>query len=264
MVETYFVTRFPERTIEFIDAGLPSETVSGLTEDGHAGGKFPRPDLHERLGRLLEQIRPDLVVACYGMNDGIYLPLNEERFAKFRDGVEWLHGQVSKAGGAILHVTPPTFDEVKGGHAGYSAALGKYSDWLLAQRAAAGWDVVDLHAPMDAYLAERRKTDPMFAFAADGVHANEGHWIIARQILLHLGAKDLAGVTNAQGMVAAYPHGQALLKLVQQRQDIMKDAWLTATGHKRPGMNKGLPIAEAQAKGAEIEKEIRALEKAGG
>src|SRR5207302_9867610 len=28
-----------------IDAGLPSETVSGLSEDGHAGGKFPRPDL---------------------------------------------------------------------------------------------------------------------------------------------------------------------------------------------------------------------------
>jgi hypothetical protein len=39
----------------------------------------------------------------------------------------------------------------------------------------------------------------------------------------------------------------------------MKDAWLTVTGHKRPGMNKGLPLAEAQSKAAELEKEIRAL-----
>src|SRR5438128_1705444 len=89
LVETYFLTRYPGRTMEFINAGLPSETVSGLTEEGHAGGKFPRPDLHERLGRLLDQTRPELVVACYGMNDGIYLPLNEERFAKFREGMEW-------------------------------------------------------------------------------------------------------------------------------------------------------------------------------
>jgi len=50
-VEAYFVTRFPEREIEFLNLGLPSETLSGLSETGHAGGAFPRPDLHERLGR---------------------------------------------------------------------------------------------------------------------------------------------------------------------------------------------------------------------
>ncbi len=88
LLEAYFVTRYPGRTIEFINVGLPSETVSGLSEEGHAGGQFPRPDLHERLGRVLEQIRPDLVFACYGMNDGIYLPFNEERFeVQTRDGM---------------------------------------------------------------------------------------------------------------------------------------------------------------------------------
>jgi hypothetical protein len=39
----------------------------------------------------------------------------------------------------------------------------------------------------------------------------------------------------------------------------MKDAWLTDTGHKRPGMNKGLSLAEAQAKAAELDKRIRQL-----
>ncbi|MEI2725571.1 MAG: hypothetical protein V9H26_19255 [Verrucomicrobiota bacterium] len=49
-------------------------------------GQFPRPDLHERLGRVLEKTKPDQVVACYGMNDGIYLPFSEERFAEVSSG----------------------------------------------------------------------------------------------------------------------------------------------------------------------------------
>ena len=78
-IEAYFVTRFPDRAVEFINVGLPSETVSGLSEDGHAGGQFPRPDLHERLDRVLAQLKPDLIIACYGMNDGTYLPFDESR-----------------------------------------------------------------------------------------------------------------------------------------------------------------------------------------
>ena len=59
-----------------IDMALPSETVSGLSENGHAGGKFPRPDLLERLDQVLRISRPDVVIACYGMNCGIYQPFN--------------------------------------------------------------------------------------------------------------------------------------------------------------------------------------------
>src|SRR5689334_22643176 len=63
--------------LEFLNLGLPSETVSGLSEPGHAGGKFPRPDLHQRLSRVLAKSKPDLLIACYGMNDGIYHPFSE-------------------------------------------------------------------------------------------------------------------------------------------------------------------------------------------
>src|SRR6266481_3240244 len=152
LVEAYFVTRYPGGTIEFSNVGLPSETVSGLSEEGHAGGQFPRPDLHERLGRVLEQTKPDLVFACYGMNDGIYLPLDEERFAKFRDGMILLRKKVAAAGAQIIHLTPPTFDP--GQHpspekAHYNDVLDRYSAWLLEQRAS-GWRVIDIHGPMNA------------------------------------------------------------------------------------------------------------------
>lgn len=262
-VEAYFVTRFPEQRIEFLNLGLPSETVSGLAEEGHAGGKFPRPDLRERLARVLEKTKPDLVIACYGMNDGIYLPFSDERFQKFKDGLLWLREQVKAAGAEIIHITPPTFDEVKGGHAGYSNTLDRYSDWLLDQRAT-GWDVVDLHGPMNRYLAERRQRDLNFFLASDGVHCNEtGHWIIAKQILLHLGAKDMVSLNDPEAMLALHPRGKEILKLVQAKQRMLKDAWLTDTGHKRPGMKQGLPLAEAKAKAAELDKHIHDLAAAG-
>ncbi len=258
-IEAYYAGRFPEQRLEFLNLGLPSETVSGLSEEGHAGGQFPRPDLHERLGRVLEKTKPDLVIACYGMNDGIYLPFSEERFRKYQDGIKRLRERVTAAGAKIIHVTPPTFDEVKGGHPGYSNALDRYSDWLLAQRVA-GWDVVDLHGPMNRYLAEHRQRDPNFFLAGDGVHCNEtGHWIIAKQILLYFGAKDLANIDDPQAMLAIHLNGPQLLKLIQQWQRMMKDAWLTEVGHQRPGMNKGLPLAEATTKAAEIETQIRQL-----
>lgn len=260
-VEAYFRMGEPDCAVEFVNAGLSSETVSGLSEEGHAGGKFPRPDLHERLDRVLERVKPDLVFACYGMNDGIYLPLDEERFGKFKDGMRWLHGRVTEAGAKIVHVTPPPFDETKGKGPGYAAVLDRYSEWLLEQRAAAGWDVVDIHAPMTRYVAERRKADPRFALAGDGVHPNElGHWLMAQQILTQLGAADVAEFKDAAAMAsAAGANGPQILKLVRQREDMMKDAWLTATGHKRPGVRRGLPLDEAKAKAAKIDKQIRDL-----
>jgi lysophospholipase L1-like esterase/pimeloyl-ACP methyl ester carboxylesterase len=255
-LDAYFATRFPARRIELLNLGLPSETVSGLSEEGHADGKFPRPDLHERLGRVLDKTKPDLVLACYGMNDGIYLPFNEERFQKFKDGTVWLHDQVTAAGAKIIHVTPPTFDEVKGGHAGYSDTLDRYANWLMAQRAA-GWDVVDIHFPMNRYLAERRQRDPGYFLAGDGVHCNDtGHWIMAKQILLHLGALDVANADYVEAMLAPEPHGNEIFKLVQEKQRLLKDAWLTDTGHKRPGMNRGLPLAEAEARAATLDDQI--------
>ena len=272
-VEAYLRTRYPAKQIELLNIGLPSETTSGLSEPGHAGGNFPRPDVHERLRRVLEKTKPDLVVACYGMNDGIYYPLGEERFAKYREGITRLRERCAAAGAKVLHVTPPTFDpvpikaktlpaglpEYRQPYEGYNDVLDRYSEWLLAQRKS-GWEVVDLHGPMNLYLAEHRKADPKFILAGDGVHMNAtGHWLAAKQILLHVGAQDVASAADADAMLAAHPNGKKILTLVQQKQRVLKDAWLTETKHLRPGMKTGLPFAEAQAKAAELEKQIREL-----
>jgi len=156
-IETYLAVHHPGQKLEIMNAGLPSETVSGLSEAGHAGGQFERPDLHERLDRVLAITHPDIVYACYGMNDGIYLPFDQYRFEKFKAGILWMHDKVVSFGAKIIHITPPVYDELKGKKIGYGNTLDKYSDWIISQKAASGWDVVDLHYPMKQYLDAHRK-----------------------------------------------------------------------------------------------------------
>lgn len=267
-IEAALVARHPDKTFELLNLGLSSETVSGLSEDGHAGGNFPRPDLHERLDRVLAQTQPELIIACYGMNDGIYFPLSKERMAAHQKGILKLREKAATAGAPIIHLTPPVFDPLPikqrtlpagldaypGPFEGYNTVLDAYSDWLIAQSKTDGWSLLDLHGPMNAALAEARKTDPTFTFSKDGIHPNDaGHLVMARPLLEHWDLPVAADGTPD------HPNGPAILALIKQKQALLRDAWLTQTGHKRPGVKAGLPLPEAQAKAAELDAEARRL-----
>jgi lysophospholipase L1-like esterase len=257
-IEAYLKLKNPTRTYEFINCGLPSETVSGLSEEGHAGGQFPRPDLHERLQRVLIQTRPDLVFACYGMNDGIYLPLDPERFEKFKSGIYRLHETVIKSGANIIHLTPPIYDEKKG--EAYANVLDFYSDWLISCRHTNNWNVIDIHWPMKKFLEDKRLSDTAYYLAKDGVHPGKtGHWIIARQVLHLLGETEALKYETVDEAMTSFSSGKEILKLIEARAEIMKDAWLNSTGHIRPGMKTGLPLNEAYAKVAETDAQIKII-----
>jgi lysophospholipase L1-like esterase len=248
---------------EVIAVGLPSETVSGLSEEGHADGRFPRPDVAERLERVLRVVRPDVVLACYGMNCGIYQPLDEARFARFRDGMERLHATIEAAGAKVIHLTPPVYDArpdkpgpaaeffPTGSAGGYDDVLAAYGDWLLSRRAD-GWLVIDVHGPMKAALRTAREADATVVFAPDTVHPNDaGHWALCRAVLAGLGDETLAAAETPTALAAFLPDVTTRLRL-------LRDAYLTAAGHLRPGVKPGLPIAEAEAKAAVLTHSIRA------
>ena len=195
-LDDYLFTRFPDRKYELLNLGLPSETACGLSEPDHP---YPRPDVHERLDRVLAKTKPDVVVLCYGMNDGIYYPFSEDRFKKYQEGMLDVIDRVSKAGAKVVVVTPPPFDPQPvrdkllpktadkfswvHPYEGYDDVLKRYSDWLLTLRDK-GVMVVDAHEAVSRHLAEMRKTDPKYHLSGDGVHVDgAGHWLIAQAIL---------------------------------------------------------------------------------
>lgn len=330
-VDAFLVTRLPERRIEVLNLGLPSETVSGLSEAGHAGGAFPRPNLHERLGRVLERTRPDLVLACYGMNDGIYQPFDDARFAAYRNGVEAL--EKALAGARRLWLTPPVFDRTRLEQPpdfDYDGVLARYGAWLRGRRKG---PVADVHTPMARHLSARRRRDPGYFLAADGIHANPfGHWFFAQAVLeawkaprqvasIHMapgsapppvplplaidpewdpqavrdekirarwsrlsltvdGAPDgrfaldedgrrlgvFTGSALRRGIdlaaldaLSLHVRAGAVLEGVRRRQQLLRDAWLTETGHRRPGLPTGLPIETARERASAIDAELRRL-----
>ncbi len=247
---------------EFINAGLPSETCTGLSEPDHP---FPRPDVHERLERALTAAKPDVVVACYGMNDGIYFPFSEERFKKYQDGIGRLIEKVHASGAKLVLLTPPPFDAMPlknagkllpagkekyawfSAYEGYDDVIRRYSQWLLEQKGRVEL-VIDLYTPISAFWAQQRKSDPAFTVAPDGVHCNTvGHRTIAEVVL------------KAWGIESWTPVSDRMTELVNQKGVTLHNSWLSHIGHKRPGVAAGLPLEEANARATNIDEGLQAL-----
>lgn len=252
--------------IEVLNLGLGSETVSDLTADENAGHKeahgFGRPFVSERLDRALTATKPDILVACYGMNDGGTLPPGESGLNRYAEAVTKLREAALQAGvRRVVLCTPPVYD-AKGNEAAkaHDENLTRYSAWLLSKKAD-GWDVVDIHGPMREALDAGRAADPAFALAGDGVHpGREGHWLMAKAILQQLLGAPVEGVASAEQLFPE--NGEAIRRLVRRRMDILFGAWMTQIGHGRPGVAggpdaaPGLSVDAATAEAAELAAEI--------
>jgi pimeloyl-ACP methyl ester carboxylesterase/lysophospholipase L1-like esterase len=245
-------------TAEFSDAeivnfGLASETVSGLSEDGHAGGQFPRPCLHERLQRVLSAFKPTHVLACYGMNDGIYLPPDPARLKAYQDGIGKLKSAVEQCGGQLVLITPPLHnaDTPSSDPQRYDVVLDQFAAWLVALRAA-GWRVVDIRPPLRKAIAAEKRMQPSFVFADDGIHPGDlGHGFIAEAVCAGLWAEwKLFG----QPKIASGP----ALDILGNRHHLIKAAWLSLTEHTRPGVPAGLPMDQANKQAVKLLAEYRA------
>jgi lysophospholipase L1-like esterase/pimeloyl-ACP methyl ester carboxylesterase len=232
---------------EIVNAGLPSETASGLSEPGHAGGKFPRPCVHERLARVLEGFKPTLVFACYGMNDGISQPPDPARMEAYRKGMTTLKEDVEKAGARIVFLTPPLYqaDKPSADPEHYDKVLDAFAAWLVSNRKA-GWEVVDIRPSLRESVARAKAANPAFVFAGDDVHpGDEGHRFIARAA-----CDGLWPLLKLPGE-PVLADGKAFATL-KEAQDLLKLAWLTETKHLRPGIPAGIPVAAAKPRAATL------------
>jgi len=244
------------RAPEVIAAGLPSETLCGLSEPIHP---FPRPSLQERLDRALIRVEPDLIIACYGINDGIYHPFSDKRFAAYQKGVNTLISKADKARCKLILLTPPPFDPLAPGaqkstvpieapefswkniYRHYDRdVIRPYAAWILKQspRVEA---CIDIHSPMTLFLESARRKNPKFTISGDGIHFNQiGHREMAKAIHQALFEEPLPVLP------------ESLIAFYRERQNILSPAWVSRIGHKRPGIKPGLPLPEAQARAAHV------------
>jgi lysophospholipase L1-like esterase len=247
---TYYLEKlYPKTDFDVLGLGLASETLSGLSEDGHAGGAFPRPCLFERLGRVLEAAKPDVVFACYGMNDGIYQPLDKDRTAAFQNGVTKLIDRCKDAGVKQVYlITPPIYDfAAKAGEFNYDAVLTEYARWEVGLKVP-GVRVIDLHTAM-----RKARDDRAAAFSADRVHPGaDGHLLMARTVLAALGAKPPDETVAA---IEADP----LFKLVEEKRGRRSAAWMKHIGYTREKTVKPEPLGTAEADAAKVQEKIDAL-----
>jgi len=245
----YLEKLYPQKNFDIYGLGLSSETVSGLSEENHAGGAFPRPCLFERLGRLLERVKPDVVFACYGINDGIYKPLDAERFAAFRNGVTKLIEQCKAAGvEEIFLITPPIFDFTpKAGEFNYDSVMTEYAAWEMTLKIP-GVHVIDLHTAMRKARDARNEV-----FSKDRVHpGDEGHLLMAKTILAALGAR-------VPDETLAEINADPLFKLVAEKRALRSANWMKNIGYTREKTVPPQPLGTTEADAARIQEKINAL-----
>ena len=189
--------------------GHMSETVSGLSEAYHPGR---RPCSHNWVGAVLAE-KPNFMIMCYGINDGIYHPYNETRFEAYKNGVESMITKAHSVKAYLIIMTPPPFaaagppfppgtdaaaqevllakanaeadieaqkDPKKFGYRSaypyYDQVLARYCKWLLTLDSREGVSVVDIRTPMLARIKETH--------GGDAIHPNgTGHAIMAQTFL---------------------------------------------------------------------------------
>ncbi|MEI8293949.1 MAG: SGNH/GDSL hydrolase family protein [bacterium] len=263
-VECWLLSRGIE--VEVLNLGLGSETAADLTAQENEGHLkkygFGRVFVSERLDRVLTETKPDLLFACYGMND-TDLPADESGLQRYAQAITSLREKALASGvKRVVLLTPPIHDDKKNAASNPSdQKLTRYTNWLLGQRNE-GWLVVDIHTPMRSALDAARTKNPAFLFAEDGVHpTREGHWLMAREILKQAFGE---GVPDSYCSEQLFPFlGAEIRDQVRLRQTLLFNAWMTKIGHTRPNVaggprgTPGQPLPEAEAQAKTINEQIR-------
>lgn len=179
-VQDFVATRYPSLNVEFHNAGVPGDKVSG----GYAG------DAETRVSRDVEPFNPTVITVMLGMNDGGYVPPDPDIFAFYQAGYEkllaLLHNAAPAARITLLENTP--YDEITHGteFKGYMATTEQNALSTPALAAREHLPVVDTYSPVKQLLERARSANPSFAslLVTDRIHpAEPTHWIMAAALM---------------------------------------------------------------------------------
>jgi len=206
----YYLTRFPDRTIRFVNAGIAGDSAWGVQ------------------GRLTEDVtanKPTSVAIMFGMNDvnrGCYVsePNAEQKAAQqaaldsFQKNMVTLTGRLRREAGEphLLFLTASPFDQTgvndaNNNQPGCNDGLSRCAEMVRILAATNKGSVVDFNGPMTAFNLERQKAAPAYTIVGpDRVHpGTAGHLMMACLFLKAQGAPALVSkvvLDAATGRVA--------------------------------------------------------------
>ncbi len=206
MISDYYLTRFPERTIRFINAGRSGDTSGGS------------------LKRLQEDVidqKPTSIAIMFGMNDvgrGSYVanPDDKKKAAqqraldRYQANMEQVVARIRAEAGEpnLLFITPSPFDQTvvldrDNNQPGCNDGLGRCADIVRQLAAKNNAAVIDFHGPMTALNLQQQKKDPRWTIVGrDRVHPGAaGHLMMTWLFLKSQGAPSIVSkvVIDAAG-----------------------------------------------------------------
>jgi lysophospholipase L1-like esterase len=186
-IETFILTRFPDRKVSFFHSGVGGDKVSG--------GKYGPINL--RLHRDVFDHKPTVVTIMLGMNDGFYRAFDADIFENYKDGyrsiVEAIQKEFPQARLTLLKPSP--YDDVTrpemlaGGYNKVLQRFGVFCGELAAEKHALA---ADLNAPVvDALEKAKAKNSALdVLLIQDRIHPGPAiHWLMAEGVLKSWGAK---------------------------------------------------------------------------
>lgn len=200
-IAEFYATRFPDRRIIFVNAGVSGDVAGGALQ---------------RLDADILSWKPSAAVVMLGMNDvgrDAYRPgsdgdvqmqaIRERHLATYADNLGKLTAKLGAACQRLVLVTPSPYEDTATLAAanlpGCNAALGRAAKSVTRMAAERQAGLVDLHAPMTALDRLRQQQDPAFTLiGADRVHpGSPGHLVMAWLFLKAQGVPALVSRTVA-------------------------------------------------------------------
>ncbi len=189
-LENFFITRYPERRIRFVNAGVAGDAAEDV------------------LARFIHDVgahKPDYVTILLGMNDGRYEEFDREIFNVFRHGMTKLLDKIEALGARAVVLSPTMFDHAvverrqndgkwrfreKEFPPNYNALMSFYGGWALEEAGKRNVPFVGLWGPLNRHTIDQRRTKQNFTLIGDAIHPQaSGQFVMAFEILSQLGVE---------------------------------------------------------------------------
>lgn len=188
-VEDYVYTRFPNRRIQLVNAGVSGDRAG---------------DALLRFSEDVASHKPQVVTVLLGMNDGQYQHFNHEIFARYEQDMGYLMDRIAELGAQTILMGPSMYDsrvsqtkppawvakdsdQVRQVTRYYNPVLAFYGAWLRDRASDRGLGYVEMIPPMSRVTELARIQNPEFTMIPDAVHPNaNGHAVMAAAMIEHM------------------------------------------------------------------------------